>query len=257
MNILIVEDEKLAVDKLRQLLGAVRPDAAVIAVRDSIASAVSWLRENADAPDLVLMDIELADGQSFAIFDQVAIKCPVIFVTSYDEYALKAFKVNSIDYLLKPIQRNDLQLAFEKFDHMREVFGDRERSQQNLQHLLKELKRQAGNEYRKRFLVKHLQKLIPIDISDIALFFYEDRTTFLKTLDGSGYALDYSLDEIEIMVHPDEFFRINRGMLVSARSIREVDPYLGNRLELKLIPPCKDAIVSREKVGDFKAWLGK
>lgn len=259
MNILIIEDERLAVEKLLQLLHRVRPQAQVIGVADSIVSSVKWLTKGNLKPDLILMDIELADGQSFAIFDQVSVECPVIFVTSYDEYALKAFKVNSIDYLLKPIQQNELKQALEKFDRTQSFFRISPSQQLDIRNLIQELqKKPVQKEYRKRFLVKHLQKLVPIEVSDISYFFYEDRVTFFKTPDGNNYIVDYSVDDVEGMLDPSRFFRINRGMLVSINSIHQINLYFGNRLELKLKPAYdKEAIVSREKVSDFKLWLGK
>ena len=259
MKILIIEDENLAVDKLLQILTKVRPDARVIGLTPSIESSVSWLTDRADEPDLILMDIELSDGQSFAIFDQVQIKCPVIFVTSYDEYALRAFKVNSIDYLLKPVQQNELKQAFEKFDAMRAAFSASDSQSTNIEKLVRELQKQSGNkEYRKRFLVKHLQKLISVEVASIAYFFYEDRVNFFRTLDNKKYIVDYSLDEIEDMLDPADFFRINRGLMVAMNSVSQIDPYFGNRLTLKLLPEFEaEAIISREKVNEFKTWMGK
>ncbi|SEL85119.1 LytR/AlgR family response regulator transcription factor [Parapedobacter koreensis] len=259
MNILVIEDERLAVEKLLQVLRKVRPTAQVIGVADSIAAAVAWLTANPGKPDLILMDIELADGQSFAIFDQVAVESPIIFVTSYDEYALKAFKVNSIDYLLKPIQQDDLKLALEKFDRTQAIFKDNGRQQADIQKLIQELQKGTdATAYRKRFLVKHLQKLMPIEVANISYFFYEDRVTFFRTPDGVNYIVDYPVDEIETMLDPNMFFRINRGMLVAIHSIHQINPYFGNRLEIKLKPQYdKEVIVSREKVSNFKVWLGK
>ncbi|WP_256009368.1 LytR/AlgR family response regulator transcription factor [Desertivirga xinjiangensis] len=260
MNILIIEDEKLAVDKLVQVLAKVRPSARVIGVADSITASADWLNKHGDEPDIILMDIELADGQSFAIFDRVRIKCPVIFVTSYDEYALKAFKVNSIDYLLKPIQQDELTQAFTKFDEMQSSFRSSEKQSVNIQELVRQLQKHTGDlrEYRQRFLVKHLQKLISIEVSSISSFFYEDRVTFCRTFDGKNYILDYSLDEIEDAMDPVMFFRINRGLIVSIKSVDQIQAYFGNRLAVKLVADYeREAIVSREKVNDFKKWMGK
>lgn len=259
MKILIIEDERLAVEKLLLLLQKARPQAYIMGILDSIASATAWFAEQTQQPDLILMDIELGDGQSFAIFDKVSVESPVIFITSYDEYALKAFKVNSIDYLLKPIQLGELQSALEKFDRTRTFYSSANRQQNDIRSLFLELqKTPTPATYRKRFLVKHLQKFTPIEVSRIAYFFYEDRVTFFKTPDDTNYIVDYSLDEIETMLDPDLFFRINRGMLVSIGSIQQINPYFGNRLELKLSPHHDPkTIVSREKVGDFKAWLGR
>ena len=259
MKILIVEDEQLAIDKLLQVLSKVNPDAEIIGVTDSILSSVAWLSKYQDGVDLILMDIELSDGQSFAIFEQIKIKCPVIFVTSYDEYALRAFKVNSIDYLLKPIQQNELKQALDKFYAMSAVFRSVDTQSVNIQNLVRELQKNSSKkEYRKRFLVKHLQKLVSIDVATICCFYYEDRVTLFKTFDGKNYILDYSLDEVEDIMDPSSFFRINRGLLIAIKSVDQIHPYFGNRLALKLKPDYeKEVIVSREKVNDFKIWMGK
>lgn len=253
MKVLIVEDEQLAVAKLTQTLNKVAPDAEVIGVTESIAGTVKWLQAN--TPELILMDIELADGQSFAIFEQVQVSCPVIFTTSYDEYALKAFKVNSIDYLLKPIQQAELKAALQKLDNLRSS----ESQALKIEQLVIELQKQAGiQSYRKRFLVKHLQKLLSIEVDTIAYFYSEDRVNFFKTTDDKTYIVDYTMDEIEAMVDPRRFFRPGRALIVSIGSVGQMEPYFGNRLALKLKPSFnKEALVSREKVNDFKVWRGK
>src|SRR5215216_4352896 len=173
MKILIVEDEDLAVKKLKKTLQSVDESATVVGEADSIKTTVSWLQSN-PSPDLILMDIELADGQSFEIFNQTKVKSPVIFITSYDEYALKAFKVNSVDYLLKPVQKEDLHSALEKFREMKKVYAASPPSAApiNLDVLVKELQQKLQTkDYRKRFLVKHGQKLVSVEVGDIAYFF--------------------------------------------------------------------------------------
>lgn len=258
MKIFIVEDEDLAVKKLIKTLHSVNPDLEIAGTADSIASTVQWLEEHPH-PDLILMDIELSDGQSFEIFNRIEVKSPVIFTTSYDEYALKAFKVNSIDYLLKPIQKEELELALNKFKKLKGEQSDPSESVINIKQLMNELRQNAHpKEYRKRFLVKHTQKLISIDIEQIRYFYSEDRLNFFKTLDDKKYLVDYSMDEIEEMLNPDEFFRINRAFIVAIKSIDQINDYFGNRLKLVLNPAIdKETIVSREKVSDFKEWMGK
>lgn len=256
MNIFIVEDEELAVRKLQKTLHAVSPDAEIAGTADSIASAVEWLGSNPQ-PDLILMDIELADGQSFEIFNLIEVKSPVIFTTSYDEFALKAFKVNSIDYLLKPIQKEDLEAALEKFRQLKHNFvSDQD---VNVNSLMKELRESVlRKEYRKRFLVKYLQKFVSVETGQIAYFFSDDRLTFFKTFDDRKYVIDYTLDEVEKMLDPEDFYRISRSFIVSVKSIDQIQDYFGNRLRLVLNPAIdKEALVSREKVTDFKNWLGK
>jgi two-component system response regulator LytT len=258
MKILIVEDEELAVKKLQKTLAGLGDHIEVVGTADSIAATVEWLQEN-PAPDLILMDIELADGQSFEIFNLTDVKSPVIFTTSYDEFALKAFKVNSVDYLLKPVQKDELEAAIGKFKSMKQIFTNKGGDDVQISALVKELQQTLNHkEYRKRFLVKHLQKLVSIDINNIAYFFSDDRLSFFKTMDDKKYVIDYTIDEIEAMVDPHQFFRINRGFLVAILSIDQIHDYFGNRLKLNLKPVIdKEALVSREKVSDFKTWMGK
>jgi len=259
MKIIIVEDEDLAVKKLQKTLTAVDQEADVVGIADSIKGTVEWLQQN-PSPDLILMDIELADGQSFEIFNLAEIKSPVIFTTSYDEYALKAFKVNSIDYLLKPVQKDELAAALNKFRQMKKNYNAQESAGGvNLDSILKELQQKLQpKEYRKRFLVKHAQKLVSIEIDDIGYFFSDGRLNFFKTIDNRKFVVDYTMDELEDMLDPEKYFRISRSFYVSAASIDKIDDYFGNRLILQLRPAVdKEALVSREKVTDFKNWLGK
>lgn len=253
MRILIVEDEELAVKKLQKTLAAVDDSAEVVGTTDSIQSTVEWLNSN-PSPDLILMDIELADGQSFAIFNHTEVKSPVIFTTSYDEYALKAFKVNSIDYLLKPVQKEDLEAALKKFHALK-----RDPSVVSIDSIVKELQAKLQpKEYRKRFLVKNGQKLVSVDVSEIAYFYSDGRLNFFKTSDNKKYVLDYTMDELEDMLDPGHYFRVSRSFFVSINSIDKIDDYFGNRLILQLKPAVdKEALVSREKVTDFKKWMGK
>jgi DNA-binding LytR/AlgR family response regulator len=260
MKILIVEDEELAVKKIQKTLAGVEPDAEVVAVTDSILSTVNWLAEN-PAPDLILMDIELSDGQSFEIFNQAKITSPVIFTTSYDEYALKAFKVNSIDYLLKPIQKEDLEAALKKLKQVKEMYkaGESRSTDSSIDNLVKELQQKLQpKEYRKRFLVKHAQKLVSIEVDEIAYFFSDGRLNFFKTFDNKKFVVDYTMDELEDMLDPAKYFRISRSFYISVNSVDQIHDYFGNRLMLTLKPPVdKESIVSREKVTDFKKWMGK
>lgn len=258
MNIFIVEDEDLAVKKLTKTLLSLGDDLSIVGNADSISTAVEWLQTN-EIPDLILMDIELADGQSFEIFNLTEVKSPVIFTTSYDEYALKAFKVNSVDYLLKPIQKDELEAAIKKFRNIKQMYAENKGEDSQITALVKSLQQTfQQKEYRKRFLVKQLQKLVSIDVKDIAYFFSDDRLSFFKTADDKKYVLDYTIDEIEDMLDPEQFFRINRAFLVSIKSIDQIHDYFGNRLKLNLRPNIdKEALVSREKVSEFKSWMGK
>src|SRR5688572_29827253 len=254
MKVLIIEDEELAVKKLRKTLESVDSSAEVVGVADSIRSSVEWLQKN-PPPDLILMDIELADGQSFEIFNLTEVKSPVIFTTSYDEYALKAFKVNSVDYLLKPVQKEELQAALAKFRKMKGEPGP----DLSLDKLVKELQQKLQpKDFRKRFLVKHAQKLVSIEVDDIAYFYSDGRLNFFKTRDNKKFVVDFTMDELEEMLDPDKYFRISRSFYVSVDSIDQIHDYFGNRLMLNLKPAVdKESIVSREKVTDFKKWMGK
>lgn len=253
MKILIVEDEELAVKKLQQTIALVDNSFEVAGITDSISNTVEWLQNN-EAPDLILMDIELADGQSFVIFERTNVISPVIFTTSYDEYALKAFKVNSIDYLLKPVQPEDLEVAFKKFKDLRSSS-----TSTVIQSLVKELQQKlVPKEYRKRFLVKNGQKLVSIEIQDISYFYSDGRLNFFKTKDNKKFIVDYTMDELEEMLNPHDFFRVSRSFYISVPSVEKIDDYFGNRLILQLYPTTeKEVLVSRERVLAFKKWMGK
>jgi DNA-binding LytR/AlgR family response regulator len=185
----------------------------------------------------------------------------VVFTTSYDEYALKAFKVNSIDYLLKPVQKEELQNALNKYRKMKDTYSPKagEDKDHSLDSLVKELQRKLQpKEFRKRFLVKHAQKLVSIEIDEIAYFFSDGRLNFFKTTDNRKFVVDYTMDELEDMLDPEQYFRISRSFYVSVGSIDKIDDYFGNSLILQLRPAVdKEALVSREKVTDFKKWMGK
>jgi two-component system, LytTR family, response regulator LytT len=254
MQILIIEDEELAVKKLQKTIANIDSSIEILGSCESIQTSVDWLEAN-PSPDLILMDIELADGQSFEIFNLINIKCPVIFTTSYDEFALKAFKVNSVDYLLKPIQKEELEAALNKFKNLTQNTS----TEVSMTNLLRELQAKLQpKEYRKRFLVKYTNKLISVNIDDVAYFYSDGRFNFFKTYDGKKYAVDYTMDELAEMLDPDKFFRISRAFFVAIASVVKIEDYFGNRIALGLNPSTeKEAVVSREKVADFKKWMGK
>ena len=254
MKVLIVEDEELAVKKLQKTLLAVEPDAIIAGITGSIRETVDWFKQH-PSPDIVLMDIELADGQSFEIFNQADIQCPVIFTTSYDEYTLRAFKVNSVDYLLKPVQQDELEAALLKYKKYKTV----PEGEINIGTLVKELQlKLQPKEYRRRFLVKLGQKLISVEVEEISYFYSDGRINLFKTKENKKFVVDYTMDELEEMLDPALFFRISRSFFVSVGSIDKIDDYFGNRLILGLKPSTeKEATVSREKVTQFKKWLGK
>ena len=258
MKVLIVEDEVLAIRKLQHTLASLESDIEVVGTADSIAGTVEWL-ETHSSPDLILMDIELTDGQSFEIFNRIEVQSPVIFTTSYDEFALKAFKVNSVDYLLKPVQKDELAAAIEKFRNLQVNRAGNKASESPITELVKELQQTLQQkEFRSRFLVRQGQKLVSIEVSSIAYFYSDEKLNFFTTCDGKNYIVDYTIDEIENMTDPARYFRIGRGFMVAINSIDQIHDYFGNRLKLLLKPvSTKEVIVSREKVTDFKKWLGK
>ena len=265
MTILIIEDEEATARKLRRLLTEVEPTASVVGVLGSVEESVDWFRTQ-DAPDLILMDIELADGQSFEIFDHVAVNSPVIFTTAYDEFALKAFRVHSIDYLLKPVKEADLRAALAKLRTMKQALTE---SPDNLQvafgNLLQQLKPQRTintpsepPSFRDRFLVKQGQRLFSVSTEEIPYFFSRNKLTFLKTDETHEWLIDYTLDELEQMLDPKRFFRLNRQIVAQLRAVERVNLYFNGKLKLTLQPAFEEEVlVSREKAGDFKRWLGE
>ncbi|MDD2306322.1 MAG: LytTR family DNA-binding domain-containing protein [Prolixibacteraceae bacterium] len=251
-KVLIIEDEKPAAEWLRQLILKFDSRISILAVIDSVSGAAEWFQQN-QAPDLVFMDIQLADGLSFEIFERVKVPCPVIFTTAYEEYAVKAFKVNSIDYLLKPIAFNELEAAFQKF-------GNQARKIEEVQpvtvELLNKVKEMLRKQYKTRFVIKVGEHLKSIPVEDILFFYSLEKATYLCTADFKTYLVDYSLDRISEMVDEHRFFRINRKYILSNLSIADIVFYSNSRLKIKLKKPDEESIiVSRDKVAAFKEWL--
>lgn len=248
MNVLIIEDEQAAVRRLQKLLSAVHPDTEVAGVLSSIESAVEWFQSH-PAPDVILMDIHLADGPSFDIFERVKIEVPVIFATAYDEYALKAFKVNAIDYLLKPIKQEELAQALQRITKFPQAESQAEDMVQKLA--------QAGFiKKTRRILVRMGQAIKLIELDQVAYFYSRDKISFAVLPGNKRYPLDQSLDQIEHMIDPSHFFRINRQFIINMHSIDEMIAYSKSRVKLKLNPPTEeDAIVSKERSPEFKKWL--
>ncbi|WP_031529286.1 LytR/AlgR family response regulator transcription factor [Dyadobacter crusticola] len=261
MKVLIIEDEDLAVAKLKRSLRSIEKDIDIVGITDSIESSVAWLSSN-PAPDIILADIELVDGQSFEIFNRVQVTSTVIFTTSYDEYALKAFKVNSVDYLLKPVQKEELENALNKFSSWIDKPKTAEAAEPvvvNVENLALQLHQRLNTQnYRKRFLVKSIQKLVSVNVEDIAYFYSDEKLNFFRTYSNKRYVVDYTMDELETMLKPEDFYRISRSFFVAPESLEQISDYFGHRLVLKLRPDHeKEVIVSREKVTEFKNWLGK
>ncbi|MVM33849.1 response regulator [Spirosoma sp. HMF4905] len=258
MNVLLIEDEELAVFRLTELLSEVAPQVKIVQTTPSVEASVAYL-QTAPELDLIFMDIELADGQSFEIFDQTTVSAPIIFTTSYDEYAIKAFKVNSIDYLLKPIKQQELAASLEKYGQLNRRPQVKSVPVVAIDALIQQLRQQTQpTDYRRRFLVRHLSQWLPIDVADIAYFHYEDRVTLLRTLSGQKYSLDYKLEELEDMLDPSLFFRVNRQFLISVHSVQQIHSYFHHKLKLVLKPvPTDEVLVSRERATDFRKWMGK
>jgi len=251
MNILIVEDEPLAAAQLAMHIAALRPAAKVVQVCDTIKSTVNWLQNN-PAPDLAFFDFQLGDGLSFDIFEKVKLQQPVIFITAFDQYAIQAFKVNSIDYLLKPIDRAELKRALDKFDLL-STPKTSAITPEILNQITASLKTKS---YKERFLVKVGTHLRVADTQDILYFYSLQKGTFLKLADGKDYVIDNTLEKVEELIDPAQFFRINRKHLVALKSINDVITYSNSRLKLKVQLPIDDEfLVAREKVKEFKEWL--
>ncbi|MBK6930008.1 MAG: response regulator transcription factor [Saprospirales bacterium] len=252
MNVLILEDEDLAAWALISKLQRLDPTIEVLATLDSVRSAVEWCRSH-PAPDLAFFDIQLADGLSFEIFEQVKVPCPIIFTTAYDAYALRAFRVNSVDYLLKPVDQDDLARAFSKLRQLQQPAAlDAEAVRRILQTL-------KTPEYKTRFMVKIGDHLTAIVDTDIDFFFGENKIVWLRHQNGRKYPVDYTLDQLEEMLHPQQFFRLNRQYIAAIGAIKDVVSYSNSRLKVTLRDPLgsEDILISREKVEAFKQWLGK
>ncbi|MBI1268230.1 MAG: response regulator [Cryomorphaceae bacterium] len=253
MHIIIVEDEGHAAERLRRMVKLLRPDFIVDGVFESIEDSVAHLK--ASRPDLILMDIQLADGLSFSIFEHIEVECPVIFTTAFDEYALRAFKQHSIDYLLKPIGADELSDAIQKF----EKYHAQSKPKNDLLALRQMLKDfQSDRSYRKRFMVRSGNGLMHISVEDVAYFLSTSGTTFLITHSNERFMVEHTLDVLENELHPDEFFRVSRKCILAANAIQRIEPHLSQRLFLELRPHAGEEIsVSRQRARDFRAWLDK
>lgn len=253
MKLLLIEDEYPAAERLQRLLWQADPAAEVLGVVRSVATARQWFLDN-PPPDLILSDIQLADGLSFEIFDQVGLTSPIIFTTSYDEYAIKAFRVRSVDYLLKPIKLLELRAALAKYHDLRAAFSPVAGSQR-LERLLDSLPL-TGRPYKTRFLVASGPQLLPLDIGEVAYFCTRHELTTLVARDGRRFVLDYTLEQLDKLLDPALFFRANRQLVLHLSAVRRLHPYFNGKLKLDLHPETADEmLVSREKAAPFKAWL--
>lgn len=246
INVLIIEDEQPAAQRLEKMLLETAPDCTIPAHCDSIETSLEYLKTH-PSPDLILLDIQLGDGLSFEIFRQVKVECPVIFTTAYDEYAIKAFELNSIDYLLKPISREKLEQSILKFRKRTTVIDSR---------LVASLLDKEQRIYKQRFLVSSGPGLVSVSIADVAYFYSVERATFLVSRHGKSYAIEYSLDKLEDVVSPDDFFRINRQYFVSLSAIKKINIHSKSRIKLILDPEASDEVlVSNGRAHEFRRWL--
>jgi DNA-binding LytR/AlgR family response regulator len=250
MKVLIIEDEKLAEKYLKDLLSKTDYEIEVVASCDSVKNSIKWFIKNPE-PDLVFMDIELGDGLCFEIFEVVDVSCPIIFTTAFDAYAIKAFKVNSIDYLLKPLNAAELTYALNKFSHR-----NQDQIQKNID--IQNARRMLSKGYKERFIIKIGEHLKTIQVKDILYFLSRDKATFATTKDGRNYLIDYTIDYLDDILDPTKYFRINRKYIIQYNAILDIITYSNSRLKVVLeSSEEKDIIVARDRVHAFKNWLDK
>lgn len=251
MRIVIVEDEGLAAARLADLLREMDPHIEIAAQLRSIVESVEWFQHN--SADLVFLDIQLSDGLSFSIFEHVRVEAPVIFTTAFDEYAMKAFKLNSIDYLLKPVSADALRQSIAKFRSMRHaLLPDIERLMESMRGLPKE--------HRKRFLIQVGEQIKKVETDATAYFYAMEKNVFLTTFQNHTYSIDYTLDNLQEILDPGKFFRINRKMIINFDAIRNMIAFSRSRIKIELNPPAPkniEALVSVERTPDFRAWIDK
>jgi len=249
LNLLIVEDEELASKRLAGQLKKVNPECNILAITRSVKESVRWLSSH--QPDLIFMDIQLSDGLCFSIFDRIQINSPIIFTTAYDQYAIEAFKVNSIDYLLKPIKTADLESSLQKFQNLKSAFSV------DIHKLMAAFSHQSPS-YKERFLIRIGDVLKKIKTTDCAYFFAKNKAVYLVSFDGRKLPIDDSLDSLEQQLNPDQFFRINRSLIVNLNSIDKMTAWSRSRVKLELQPKVHkeaDTLVSISRSTDFKSWL--
>lgn len=250
MNVIIIEDEELAVRNLESIFKEIG-DVTTVAVLESIADTVEWFGMNED-PDLVFMDIHLADGSAFEIFKLIDIKCPVIFTTAYDEYALQAFKVNSIDYLLKPVDVAAVKKALGKLKNITKGNG----SSDDMKRILSILK--PVTEYKTHFLVSQKgDKLVPLIANDIAYIYIDLNIVKAMTFEEKTFVMQYTMDELSAMLNPKDFYKANRQFVIARKAIKDIDLWFNSRLSINLKPAAPEKVlVSKARITDFKLWFG-
>lgn len=253
IKILIIEDEELAALRLQKMLLEIDNQIQIVGLLESVAETISWIKNN-PLPDLIFLDIQLSDGISFEIFNTINIDCPVIFVTAYDAYALKAFELNSIDYLLKPLRIELLKSSLEKFKKRITPFSSSQ-MMEKMQTML-EIYNQENSSFKTRFAVSKGDAIMTIKSEDIAYFYIEEKAVFLVQNNGGKYIINYSLEQLEQIMNPKQFYRINRQLIVSLNAIVKVNTYFNYKLKIQLHPHAPvEVIVSSAKTNEFKQWL--
>lgn len=251
MNILIVEDEPQTANVLRDIILELQPQSQIVDMLDSVESVVLFLQETATQPDLIFMDIQLADGMSFDIFTKVQVKCPVVFCTAYDQYSLQAFKTNGIEYLLKPVKAEDVQAAFDKLETLSKSFKPETAMLELMKGMLT-----PSKTYRKSLLIQYRDSFIPLNTSDVAVFFVENEILYAYTFEQQKYPLFKPMSEIESNLDPEQFFRISRQALINRKAIKEIQPYFNRKVSIKTnVKLPESLVVSRLKVTEFMSWL--
>ena len=250
MKVLIIEDENLLAKELIRTLSTLRKDIVVVDQIKSVSQGVEWFSKNIEI-DLIISDIQLIDGTSFELFKQISTPCPIIFTTAYDEFAVKAFKLNSIDYLMKPIEETDLDAALNKYET---VWGKKNNlTPEILNHLIK---KNTEQDYRSKFLVRVGDQYKQVNSQDIGFFFAEGNTVYLVKKDGKKLIIDHSLDQVIPQLDPKSYFRVNRQLIVSNTSIKGIHKYFNSRLKLEIQPDYQsDVLVTRSRVNEFLSWM--
>lgn len=252
MRVLIVEDESMAAKRLTKLLKELNPETEILATLDSVKRASKWLEEN--TADLLFFDIQLADGLSFEIFEKIQVQTPIIFTTAFDEYAIKAFKLNSIDYLLKPIDPEELGNALRQYE---ELHAKEANIGVNMT-MIEQAMQMMTKQHKERFVVKIGEHIHTVPTAETAYFFSQEKATYLQTVEKNRFIIDYTLEQVEQLVDPKRFYRINRKYLISLDAVKDIVTYSNSRLRIILNQSEEmDAIVSRDKVQDFKKWLDR
>jgi len=256
LKVVIIEDEPLAREELTRLLLGSKVPCEVLAELDSVEDAVEWFNQN-QQPDLLLVDIQLSDGVSFEIFKKTIIKAPTIFTTAYQEYAIDAFKLNSIDYLLKPIHQSDIDNALAKFQSIYTTKPE-SISEDKIDKLLGSLNAGSAYQYKTRFLIKKAESLYQLEVKNTAYFYAEDKLVFAKDNSGKRHLIENTIDQLEQMLNPENYFRISRSHIISTESIGEILKHFNGRLKLNLNPSTSDEVfVARQRVKDFLQWLDR